>query len=564
LQQWKPGDDAVVYAEQVVLLYRPLALSVVATLVAGMLFAAAQAPVVDGARIMGWFAALCLVTGLRVLLGIAYQRASPPVSVARTWGGLFVFGAGLAGITWGVGGLLLFPADNVQHQIIVVLVLLGISAGGTTTLGVLPIAAVLFLVPTMLPVTYLFFNEDSAVSHIVGLMLLLSFGFFLSSTRNTHRQTRENIELRMAAQEREHSLARANAEIERASRAKSDFLANVSHEFRTPLNIVIGMQHELAETDLDARQRRSLDKARRAADALRGIVDTVLDFSRADRGLIELEMAPFSPHETCRDLVAGFAAQARAKGLVLEADLDAALPARLVGDAGRLCQVLGILLDNAVKFTDSGWVRLRARLCAKEDGGASVRFSVEDSGPGIGPRQVEHAFQPFGQGDSSSTRQHGGIGMGLATAVRLVELLGGRLEVDSASGKGSRFRFDCAFGVADPLAPRETAAAAARARDTGLGPEWQRGAVDDPARRLELLRRIAHELDEFDVNAVASVGQLFEHWPAAREDAQAIALHDAVTAYDFERAGDLLRRIRADMEPLEAAEAARPSAQGEF
>lgn len=239
----------------------------------------------------------------------------------------------------------------------------------------------------------------------------------------------------------EQSLLAAKDAAEQASRAKSAFVANMSHEVRTPMNAVLGFLDILADSGLDAQQRTLVDKVQKSSRSLLRILNDILDFSKLDAGAVDLELAPFVLDEVLRDATDLFVLAASAKGLELVLDVPPGLPPRYSGDALRLGQILVNLLGNAIKFTERGSVHLAVTVLADEGTQQRLRFEVKDSGIGLTPEQTQLLFQPFVQADSSTTRRFGGTGLGLTIAKRLVELMGGAIGVRSELGRGTTFWF---------------------------------------------------------------------------------------------------------------------------
>src|SRR5215475_1371867 len=411
------------------------------------------------------FGAYVAVTAAFDVLRRRFSRRRPSGQEAIRWGWWFAGLSLLAGACWGWAGWLLASREFELQRMLLGLVLLATITTAVPIRSAHPPTFYTFSIATTAPLLVVMLISADPFYQLVGIAGGAYVGHLMAYVRDVHRWQYDNIALayqkedlarRLQIAYDEARFARDSAldaqrDAESANQAKSTFLATVSHEIRTPMNGVLGMIDVLERSPLSLEQREALGTVRFSASALMRIIDDILDFAKIEAGHLELERTELSTGELIEGVAAALAPRAAAKGLKLAAYVAPGVPDRVLGDPLRLRQILFNLLGNAIKFTETGAVRLA--LEKAEDG--ALRITVADTGIGLSAEQQARLFHPFVQADSSTTRRFGGTGLGLSIVRRLAEAMGGTVEVASELGRGSTFVVTARLEEVDSTASRD-------------------------------------------------------------------------------------------------------------
>ena len=403
---------------------------------------------VDHRLLLAWLGLKALVSLVRIALARAFTL-SPREARAR-WGRRFVWAIAADGAVFGLLGTLLLPTQDPALMSIMVATLLGIAAIGLVVLSMSFEAALALTLPVLLPATVMQFLRAEALSVYIGIGMLVFLGLVVVEGRRAAEHTRAMLRLRFRMDELAAQRQQALDEAERSNAVKSQFLATMSHEMRTPLHGLLGLTRLLqrdAPPGTSAAERLSI--LERTGEHLLTVINEVLEYSRIESGHLRLQAQGFDARALLRSVVDLMQPAAIEKGLALRLRDDLPSSSQFQGDAHRLRQIVLNLTGNALKFTVRGAVTLHAR-CDPQD---RLLIDVIDSGPGVPVSERERIFEAFQQLDGSFARNHGGTGLGLTISRRLAQAMGGDIECLEAPGGGALFRVHLAL-------PRVEAAAA--------------------------------------------------------------------------------------------------------
>lgn len=438
-----------ILGRQIELLYRNLRPAQIVALLNASLLAWVAYPQSSALLLGAWWLLATLTAVGRILLAGRYfncdvaQRNDQP---AR-WRRRARLGAAASGLIWAAGAWLLMRLGDTTLQLFMALVMAGMVAGAVPVLAADRLSFRAYAWPIGLTVLFCVIGPDplhiafSAMTLIFMLMLTRSADYF-------HDTLHDGLRLEHEKNDLVANLEQAREIAEQSNRGKTEFLANISHELRTPLNGIVGFGELLSQEALTAEQHELLVPLRQSATDLMWMITHLIELSALEAGHAKPMPSPFPAGKFLIDtLLASHRDAAAAKGLVLIEEVDPTLPSILTGDIERLRQIFTHLLGNAIKFTEQGRITVSACIHEHTADTVQIAFCIDDTGPGIPADKLKLLSGLLIQGDGSNVRRHGGIGVGLPIARKLVELLGGELKIISAVGTGSRFSFTLPFAL---------------------------------------------------------------------------------------------------------------------
>ena len=446
-------------ATQIRLLYDQMPKLVRANIIIGSVIVVALWSKQDWRWTVGWGSALAATLVVRVLLALAFKWAKPADDQLSGWTRGFTLAVALSAVVWGISPLIFLRDMDYLVLTLLSFIIFGMTAGSVNSLGMHLPSLYAYIPLTAIPLCLRLFIEGNQICLFMSVLVLYSIYFNIGTGRRFNGLMTQGMclaeqnstlladleaQLRQREKDMRHTL-QLQQEAEAANEAKSRFLANMSHEIRTPMNGVIGMIDMLATSALSRAQEEMVSVTRDSARTLLAIIDDILDWSKIEAGKMTLENTAITIREMVSNTIELVAPLARGKNIEPAWRVFPEVPAVIIGDPTRLRQILLNLLTNAVKFTAHGQVIVRVR----PDQG-NLLFEVQDSGIGMTEEQQARLFKPFSQADASTTRRFGGTGLGLAISKRLVEIMNGRVGLESAPDRGSTFFFSIPLVPAPP------------------------------------------------------------------------------------------------------------------
>jgi signal transduction histidine kinase len=443
-----PPDEAYILGRRLALLYRNVLLGQIVSVVNATALTGVALTLLDNKAIALWWLAAAAIAGFRVVQARAYNSATEAARQADAdgWRQRMLYGVSASGLIWASGGLLLMLQGNTHLQLFTAFVIAGMVAGAVPVLAADRTVFRAYAWPMTLAAIVGSLGGDTLHMAFTAMAAI----FLLAVTRSAdlfHDTLHDSFRLEHEKDHLVDHLEHAREVAERSNRAKTEFLANISHELRTPMNGILGMADLLALDSISDDQRELLDHLRQSADTLLLQLNHLIELSALEAGHIKLRPEPFMVHDLLDGLISAQRKAAMDKGLAIGIESDSGLPAIVVGDLERLRQVFQHLIGNAIKFTERGSIGIAARQVERTEKSVSIEFQITDTGPGIGAEALQAISGLLVQGDGSSIRRHGGLGVGLPIVRKLLELMGSELQIDSEPGKGSTFRFTLPLAV---------------------------------------------------------------------------------------------------------------------
>ena len=445
-----PPDEAYILGRRLALLYRNVLLGQIVSVVNATALTGVALTLLDNKAIALWWLAAAAIAGFRVVQARAYNSATEAARQADAdgWRQRVLYGVSASGLIWASGGLLLMLQGNTHLQLFTAFVIAGMVAGAVPVLAADRTVFRAYAWPMTLAAIVGSLGGDTLHMAFTAMAAI----FLLAVTRSAdlfHDTLHDSFRLEHEKDHLVDHLEHAREVAERSNRAKTEFLANISHELRTPMNGIIGMADLLALDAINDDQRELLDHLRQSADILLLQLNHLIELSALEAGHIKLRPEPFVVHDLLDGLISAHRKAAMDKGLAIDIETDSGLPDIVVGDLERLRQIFQHLIGNAVKFTERGSIGIAARQVERSENSVRIEFHVTDTGPGIGAEALQAISGLLVQGDGSTARRHGGLGVGLPIARKLIELMGGELLIDSKLGTGSTFRFTLPFALTE-------------------------------------------------------------------------------------------------------------------